>query len=37
LYATHKAHGSLGTYYEMYPDEKPMPRERESDGRGRGR
>lgn len=22
LYFTHKAHGSLGTFYEMFPDEK---------------
>jgi len=37
LYATHKARGSLGTYYEMFPDEKPIPRERESEGRERER
>jgi hypothetical protein len=24
LFATHKAQGSLGTYCEMYPDEKPI-------------
>lgn len=34
LYATHKASGSLGTYYAMYPDEAPKPRER---ARGRER
>jgi hypothetical protein len=29
LYATHKARGSLGAYYEMYPDEKPIPAKRQ--------
>ena len=37
LYQTHKAHGSLGTYYLMYPDEKPRgwDRERDDDDRER--
>ena len=35
LYATHKARGSLGTYFEMFPDEKPIPRQRQDDGRER--
>jgi len=37
LFATHKARGSLGTYYEMFPDEKPIPRPRQSDGQDRER
>jgi len=35
LYMTHKVRGSLGTYYEMFPDEKPVPRRRENEGRER--
>jgi hypothetical protein len=37
LYATHKARGTLGTYYEMYPDEKPIEYERDNERRGRSR
>ncbi len=36
LYQTHKAHGSLGIYYSLYPDEAPIRPERErDDGRER--
>lgn len=28
LYATHKARGSLGVYYQMFPDEAPSPRQK---------
>jgi len=38
LYATHKARGTLGIFYEMYPDLAPPPRRRDverDDGRDR--
>lgn len=39
LYRTHKAHGTLGMYFWFYPDEapapRPVPREREEQGRER--
>ena len=40
LYATHKARGSLGTYFQMFPDDAPPeywdpPRSRGSEGRER--
>jgi hypothetical protein len=39
LYQTHKAHGTLGIYYHMYPDERPRGREhdRDHDDDGLGR
>jgi hypothetical protein len=39
LYATHKARGTLGVYYLLYPDERPpdppRPASHENDGRER--
>ena len=41
LYAVHKAHDSLGTFYQLYPEGKPReyqypaPRQREDEGRER--
>jgi hypothetical protein len=38
LYAAHKARGSLGTYYYLYPDDAPpgyWKKERQDDGRER--
>lgn len=40
LYLVHKAHGSLGIYYLLYPEDRPAPprergRDREDEGRER--
>jgi hypothetical protein len=36
LYQTHKAHGTLGVYYSLYPDEAPIrPQRDRDDGRER--
>ena len=38
LYATHKARGTLDTYYQLYPDERPPSRDnRKARGDERGR
>ncbi len=29
LYATHKAHGTLGMYYQLYPEDAPRVRQRD--------
>jgi hypothetical protein len=37
LYETHKARGTLGIFYEMYPDLAPQRRSRDGDGGARDR
>ena len=37
LYQTHKARGSLGVFFQMYPDLAPPSRPRGGDGRERER
>jgi hypothetical protein len=37
LYELHKAHGSLGVFYDLYPEMRPTPEPEPEQKRGRSR